>query len=105
MPRVLRRLTTPGGPGILDTMALPHKYCLAKVIVPFLLCAAPGWAPAWPAPAPTPARRTGETEGRPLRPIHYPREPPRKPAPPRYTTADHKETSLFCLVALHEGIE
>jgi len=45
-------LTTPGGPGILDTMALPHKYCLAKVIVPFLLCAAPGWAQEQAKPAP-----------------------------------------------------
>ena len=52
MPRVLRRLTTPGGPGILDTMALPHKYYLANVIVPFLLCAAPGWAQEQAKPAP-----------------------------------------------------
>ena len=34
-------------------MALPHKHCLATVIVPFLLFAAPGWAQEQAKPAPT----------------------------------------------------
>src|SRR3989441_7704156 len=33
-------------------MAPPHKHCLAKVIVPFLLFAAPGWAQEQAKPAP-----------------------------------------------------
>jgi len=33
-------------------MALPHKHCLATVIVPFLLFAAPGWAQEQAKPAP-----------------------------------------------------
>ncbi len=46
------KLTVHGGPGMLSMMALPHKHCLAKVIVPFLLLAAPAWAQGQAKPAP-----------------------------------------------------
>ena len=45
-------MTTPGGPGILDMMAPPHKHCLATVIVPFLLFAAPGGTQEQAKPTP-----------------------------------------------------